>query len=178
MKFFVLFFLWNIIFPQINLDLKKSFISYTGSHPFHDWTAISHEIILETDCKIKSSHCELNIGIPIISFDSGNDNRDSNAFMIVDGLRIPKVVLTVNNFNMGSFIVGENTSVVASLNFNGLSKPQEIPLKLEINDNNFTINSSFKVSLESFNIKRPSLLFLPISDLILINAHLNGNFNE
>ena len=178
MKTFPFFFLWSLIFSQLNLDFKESFVSYEGSHPLHDWKAISNEIILETDCNKNSTHCQLNFKIPIITFNSGNDNRDSNALMLVDGLTFPKVELNVKNFNMNSFLTGELNTVISSLNLNGHSKIQEIPLNLELNGSSFIIKSSFEVSLASFNIKRPSLLFLPISDIILINTHLNGAFYE
>ncbi len=178
MKFIVNIIFISTVFSQLNIDKEASFISYTGSHPFHDWTATTNNVNIDSDCLYTSTSCTIKISSPIISFNSGNENRDSNAFMLVDGLTFPMVSLTVDNFNMDRFLTGEINSVHSSLNLNSKSQQQEIPLILEFDDKTFRIKSTFKTSLESFNIKRPSLLFLPISDSIRINAHVAGSFIE
>ena len=71
---FILFFQFS--FSQtipVEIDLEKSFISYDGKHPAHNWTGISKEIkgsfIFDKDQPTLSS---VDLYVPVFSFDSKN----------------------------------------------------------------------------------------------------------
>ena len=77
----------------LNLDAEKSYVTYKGSHPAHSWEGTSKEIISSLSCSDTdaSQECVLEIEIPIESFDSRNENRDSNMFYYTESLKYPTV---------------------------------------------------------------------------------------
>ena len=79
MKFIITVLFLSLVFPNFILDQSKTNISYTGTHPFHEWTGATSEVQMTTDCELMSLDCEATISVPVISFMSGNDNRDSFA---------------------------------------------------------------------------------------------------
>ena len=80
---------------SVTIDLEKSFISYDGKHPAHNWTGISKEIkgsfIFDKDDPILSS---VDLYVPVFSFDSKNSNRDSNMLDVIEDYFYPVVSFT------------------------------------------------------------------------------------
>ena len=68
----------------------------------------------------------------------------------------------------------EEKSLSAVLNINGVKNKLLIPINYTLKDFQFTAKSIFQISLDDFNIKRPSLLFVPISNNIDIEVNLSG----
>jgi hypothetical protein len=71
----------------------------------------------------------------------------------------------------------EEKSLSAVLNINGVKNKLLIPINYTLKDFQFTAKSIFQISLDDFNIKRPSLLFVPISNNIDIEVNLSGSLN-
>ena len=156
------------------VDLEDSYISYIGSHPLHSWEGVSKDISFNMECT--GNHCVLNISAPLESFDSGNDSRDSNMLYYTESLLYPEVSFKSEAFRFtGNF----NTSIdmTGELTFHGVTK--EIPVKIHLYkdlDNESTISywgkCSFIINLSSFNVSRPSLLKVKISDEITVGVKL------
>ena len=71
-------------------------ISYTGSHPAHDWTGISSSFKGGIVCD-SFDDCIIKIQIPINSFDSGNSSRDSNMLYYVEANKFKYVTFFLNH---------------------------------------------------------------------------------
>lgn len=162
-----------IIFTSLlnawQIDTTASQISYKGEHPLHSWEGTSREINFKMDCE--KNICELFISVPLNSFDSGNDSRDSNMLYYTESLLYPNVSFKSKKFNFNSV---NDTSIDMSgiLDFHGIQK--EIPIKVSLSkeSNSFIGKCDFDIDITSFNVERPSLLMMKISEIIKIQANL------
>ena len=83
-KNLIIFIFISTIFAQADVKITEAVISFTGSHPFHDWTGISTDLKLDLNCSDKDETCHYLFSVPWTSFDSGNDNRDNNMLYYVN----------------------------------------------------------------------------------------------
>ena len=177
MKFILILLLFALVYPSFQIDKKRSSISYTGSHPFHDWQGTTSEIEIISDCNISSSDCAAIISVPVMSLVSGNDNRDSNMLFYVDGFSYPLVKISFSHLNISDLLSREeNINVNGEINFHGFRLIQGIPLFIIKKQKTFSIRSEFSIKLDSFEVERPSLLMLPIKNEIKIDVNLSGEF--
>jgi len=100
MRFCIFLILMGLLFPNFKIDREQSNITYTGSHPFHAWTGKTSQITIESDCTKNSSSCDASFSIPLMSFISGNDNRDSNMLFYVEAFSYPHVKILFSNLNI------------------------------------------------------------------------------
>ena len=149
------------------VDSEKSFISYTGKHFLHKWSAENKNIsgLIQIDGESIS-----NIGIvaKVSDFKSGNSNLDSNSLRVLDALQFPNVIFKSTNVKQ------ENGQIIFDgiMNFHGIEK--EISILSEVNQLEEIIQLSGKiiVSLTEFLVKRPSLLTRKIDDEINLEFQL------
>ena len=83
-----------MLFSQslVELDLDKSYISYDGKHPAHNWTGISNEIQGSFELNIQDlTLSKIDLYVPVFSFDSKNASRDSNMLDVVEEYYYPYV---------------------------------------------------------------------------------------
>ena len=78
MKIIVLSILVNFIFCDYLINNSNSEVKYFGVHPFHEWSGTSSSIKMSASCNENNTICDLIFKVPIISLNSGNDNRDNN----------------------------------------------------------------------------------------------------
>ena len=179
MKIALIFLFFNLLFPNFNLDLERSSISYTGSHPFHDWQGTTSQIEIITDCDVSSSDCGATISAPIISFISGNDNRDSNMLFYADVFSFPIVKISFSHLNISTLLYREETfNFNGEIDFHGFKVMKEIPLFIIKEKNTIFIRSDFSIKLDLFEIERPSLLMVPIKNEIKIDVNISGKFTQ
>ena len=164
-----------LVFTTFNLssqeikrvDSEKSFISYTGKHFLHKWSAENKNIsgLIQID-----GESILNIGIvaKVSDFKSGNSNLDSNSLRVLDALQFPNVIFKSTNVKQ------ENGQIIFDgiMNFHGIEK--EFSILSEVNQLEEIIQLSGKiiVSLTEFLVKRPSLLTRKIDDEINLEFEL------
>ena len=151
------------------IDTTYSYIKYKGNHTFHSWEGISKDIDFNLECDEKNL-CTLKVTTPLEKFDSGNDSRDSNMLYYTESL-----LYSIVTFQSDGFILPENLNgdinITGSINFHGISNT--IPVKITLKNNGqdeIWGSSSFNFWLDSFNVEKPSLLLIQISDLIEIEA--------
>ena len=177
MRFSLILLLCGLAFPNFKIDATQSSISYTGSHPFHDWKGTTSEMDIITDCEILSSDCDATISVPVISFISGNDNRDSNMLFYVDVFSYPLVKISFSHLNISDLLSrGESADSYGEIDFHGFKLMQEIPLFITEDNDMIFIHSNFSIKLDSFEVHRPSLLMFPIKNEIKIEAVISGSF--
>tara|TARA_B100000886_G_scaffold293070_1_gene219130 strand:+ start:30 stop:557 length:528 start_codon:yes stop_codon:yes gene_type:complete len=174
MKKFILVLFIQFLFSQslVDFDLGKSFISYDGKHPAHNWTGISKDIqgIVEIN-KEDLTKSNVDLYVPVFSFDSKNSNRDSNMLDVVEEYYYPYVrfLSTGIEKNENGFIV------IGNLSFHGITKEFRIPVSFKKEENIIYVESDFSIMLTDFKIKRPSLLTVKIRNQVDIKVYLVGS---
>jgi len=163
-----------MLFSQsfVELDLDKSYISYDGKHPAHNWTGISNEIQGSFELNIQDlTLSKIDLYVPVFSFDSKNASRDSNMLDVVEEYYYPYVrfVSTKIHKKNNEFIV------TGRISFHGITKEFVIPVKYIMENNNVIIKSEFAIMLSDFKIKRPSLLTIKIRNKVDIKVYLEGS---
>ena len=102
MKKLIFILLFQSLFAQsfVDFDLSKSFISYDGKHPAHNWTGVSKDIqgTFEIN-KQDLTQSKVYLFVPVFSFDSKNANRDSNMLDVVEEYYYPFVRFTSSKIN-------------------------------------------------------------------------------
>ena len=169
---FVLFF--QFLFSQamsVEIDLEKSFISYDGKHPAHNWTGISKEIkgsfMFDQDQPILSS---VDLYVPVFSFDSRNSNRDSNMLDVIEDYFYPSVSFTSLSVTKEE----DQYYINGVIFFHGIKKEVMLPVDFIVDNGIIVVDTNFDINLSDYNIKRPSLLTIKMRDQIKITFHLVG----
>lgn len=146
---------------------EASTISYSGTHPFHSWKAVSRDI----NCVITFNELTRAVetvaaSAKIMSFDSRNTNRDSHALEVLDALIYPKV-----NFTSSHITQKDNSLIInGNLNLHGITRPVVMQAKLISGSNeNIRIEGSFPVKLIDHKVKPPALLGFRIAEEIVIS---------
>ena len=170
MRLFLLIVLMNLIYTQSwTIDSAYSYISYEGVHPFHSFIGKTNNIDFELNCE--NGICKLRIVTLIDGFDSGNNNRDSNMLYYTQALLYPTISYESEEFGFdGNF--NRKLDLVGTLNFHGITYNLPIEINLKKDGNDYWGACNFKISLNVFNIDRPTLLMIPIADTIKIDTKL------
>ena len=169
----ILFF--QVAFAQgvpVTIDIEQSFISYDGRHPAHNWTGVSKEIkgsfIFDKDNPTASN---VDLFVPVFSFDSKNSNRDSNMLDVIEDYFYPTV-----SFTSSEILKEENQYYIKGLLFfHGIKKEITIPVNFTLDDKKIKVDADFSISLTDYKIKRPSLLTIKMKDDITIKLFLVGS---
>ncbi len=160
------------IYNIVNIQAKKdgTTIEYTLVHPLHT----VHGICKDVECNIKYNDATdkvtaVSVSADVLSFDSGNSNRDSHMGEVVDALEYPEVVFSCDSVK---YLNNDTLSVIGKLTFHNVTKT--IPVKVsEKFDNSETIfKGDFYISLTEFKIKRPSLLLMPVEDKLTLQFNI------
>jgi polyisoprenoid-binding protein YceI len=139
----------------------ESWIAYRLVHPLHviDAKSTSPEYRVELDPmtkEIKSVAAE----VDVMSFNSGNSNRDSHAMEVVDALTYPEV-----SFASTSVIQKDDSLfVTGKLTFHGVTKEITMAGTATWQPNRLDVHGAFDIGLTEFKIDRPSLLMIPVED--------------
>jgi polyisoprenoid-binding protein YceI len=163
-----------LLYPAtiISVHAKKdsTTIEYTLVHPLHTVHGISKDVNCDVKYDTATGKIEsVSVNADVLSFDSGNSNRDSHMGEVVDAIDYPEV-----NFRGDSirYLSNDTLKVIGKLTFHNVTKT--IPVKVsERFDNNDTIfNGKFFISLTEFKIKRPSLLLMPVKDKLTLQFNI------
>ncbi len=156
---------------SVEIDLEKSFISYDGKHPAHNWTGISKEIkgsfMFDQDQPILSS---VDLYVPVFSFDSRNSNRDSNMLDVIEDYFYPSVSFTSLSVTKEE----DQYYINGVIFFHGIKKEVMLPVDFIVDNGIIVVDTNFDINLSDYNIKRPSLLTIKMKDKIKITFHLVG----
>jgi|MDSZ01.3.fsa_nt_gb polyisoprenoid-binding protein YceI len=147
-------------------------ISYKGYHPAHNWIGTSTSFKGGIICKENSfEDCIIKIVAPITSFDSGNSSRDSNMLLYTKSKDFPSVIFISDKFDIVGFDK-INFEISGTLDFNGLKNKIKTTIQLFQSDESIIGKSNFKIFLDDYEVEKPQLLFIPISNEIDIEANL------
>ena len=173
-----LVFLFSFFLPLLNASsfrVENSLITYFGVHYLHKWEGSTSDVkgVVSYDKNIDQYECS--ISVPLNTFSSGNDNRDSNMLVYCKAFDFPNI-----NFQSTSIKVNESTlEIEGKIEFAGEEKEIKTNAKLNSLDNNlFAIEGELDILLSEFKVERPSLLFVEIEDLVKIKYSIQGVKNE
>ena len=175
MRKLIIILFFQVAFAQgvpVTIDIEQSFISYDGRHPAHNWTGVSKEIkgsfIFDKDNPTLSN---VDLFVPVFSFDSKNSNRDSNMLDVIEDYFYPTV-----SFTSSEILKEENQYYIKGLLFfHGIKKEITIPVNFTLDDKKIKVDADFSISLTDYKIKRPSLLTIKMKDDITIKLFLVGS---
>ena len=150
-------------------------ITYFGVHYLHKWEGSTGDVTGVVWYNKASEQYECSISVPLSTFSSGNDNRDSNMLVYCKAFDFPNI-----NFQSTSIKVQENTlQIEGRIEFAGKEKEIKTNAKLDSLDNNlFSIEGDLDILLSEFEVERPSLLFVEIEDIVKIKYSIKGVQNE
>ena len=175
MKFFLnIFFLFSSLIA-IEYDIKGSQITYYGNHYLHKWEGSTSQVNGSLEYNITTNQYSCSVAIPINTFSSGNDSRDSNMLIYCKAYDFPNV-----SFESKSIQVDNSSiNIEGIIEFAGVKKVIKTKARLNnLQDSEFFIEGEFEILLSEFGIERPSLMFVKIEDSVKIKYSIKGVHNE
>lgn len=143
-------------------DKSLSTVTYSAKHPLHKWDGVSHDVNCALIYNDETKQAEtVAVSLKVSSFNSDNNNRDSHAIEVLDGLKYPNVTFVSSDVKSG-----ENGTLVAkgNLTFHGVTKPVTLQATRKEAGGKITLTGEFPVLLSAYNIERPSLMGLKVED--------------
>jgi polyisoprenoid-binding protein YceI len=145
----------------------ESVINYKLVHPLHTVDATCKDC----DCDVYYDDTSfkimgVNVSAGVLSFDSGNSNRDSHMGEVVDAIDYPTVSFksdTVKALN------SDTLWVEGELTFHDVTKPISFKTAESFQTGETFFTGNFDISLTAFKIQRPTLLLMPVEDKLAIS---------
>jgi hypothetical protein len=155
-----------------NWALEKSVISYQVTHPLHE--VIGKSLSAKGKGVCYYGKCRFLVAVPVKSFDSGDNNRDLHMLQITRGADNPLIEV---NTQFETETEGKlPKEVMADLEIQFAGKKVKYPkVKLEIaslSSDEAHITGIIPLSLKDFEIKPPTLLGVPIQDLVPVKLEM------
>jgi polyisoprenoid-binding protein YceI len=162
----VLFVMSSILSAQtkhLEAVKKESSITYKLTHPLHEVESTSNEALCDIDVDLSTKEIKkVSVQVDVTTFNSGNSNRDSHAMEVIDALSFPDSRFTSTSITQR----GDSLKVTGKLTFHGITKDILISAATKWSNNKLVVNGNFDISLTAFKIERPSLLLIPVKDML------------
>jgi polyisoprenoid-binding protein YceI len=170
MKMFALvsFLLLHVVFVEaqpkkLDMSKKESSISYKMVHPLHEIEATSKEADFQIEADPSKKEIEsVSARVDVMTFDSGNSNRDSHAMEVIDAISYPEVTFVSSSITE----VGDSLKVTGKLTFHGVTQDIVALAATKWSSERLEVRGGFVLSLTAFKIERPSLLMIPVEDAL------------
>jgi polyisoprenoid-binding protein YceI len=158
----------------LSLDPAASVVRYHVNHKMHAVdgrsTAIEGKALIGGDGTVRTM-----VRVPVAGFDSGDANRDSNMRETLDAGQHPYVVFKGVASVPVPVTSGKPlpTTLRGELDFHGVKKPIEVPVTVEFAaDGSAAVRGKMTISLDAYDVERPSLLFVKMDDACTIDLDL------
>lgn len=151
-------------------DKAASTITYSAKHPLHKWDGVSHDVNCALIYNDETKQPEtVAVSLKVSSFDSDNNNRDSHAMEVLEGIKYPNVTFVSSDVK-----AGENGTLTAkgTLTFHGVAKPATLQATRKDAGGKMTITGEFPVKMSDHNIERPSLMGLKTEDDLILKFNV------
>ncbi|GAB3949353.1 YceI family protein [Spirosoma harenae] len=155
---------------KIMADKAASTVTYAAKHPLHSWEGVSHDVSCAMIYNDETKQPEtVAVAVKVASFDSDNNNRDSHAIEVLDGIKYPNVTFTSSDIK-----VGDNGALTAkgTLTFHGIAKPVTLQATRKESGNKLTLTGEFPVSMSDYSIERPSLMGMKTEDGMMLRFNV------
>jgi polyisoprenoid-binding protein YceI len=148
---------------QLEALKQESSITYHLTHPLHEVESVSKEAYCKIDVDLNKKEIKkVFVQVDVTTFNSGNSNRDSHAMEVIDALSFPD-----SRFTSSSIIqIGDSLKITGKLIFHGITKDVIIKAITKWSNKKLVVNGNFDISLTAFNVERPSLLLIPVKDIL------------
>jgi polyisoprenoid-binding protein YceI len=155
--------LMSVFFQAPAYDVASSSITYTMKHKLHTWDGTSKQVNVAS--KWNGDKLEqISVLAKVSSFNSGLSSRDSHMIEVLDALTLPNITFSSKSIKYN----GSEILATGKLQFHGVTKEVQFAVKTRKENNQWVYEGEFPVLLESYNVKRPSLLFVKTDDLMKI----------
>ncbi|MGC4119750.1 MAG: YceI family protein [Myxococcales bacterium] len=160
---------------MLALDPAKSTLTYGIVHKLHkvsaECKAVEGKAALLPDGKV-----QLMVRAPVSAFKSGDANRDEHMQEVLEtgkyGFVTFKAVAQATP--PSTFPATTTLTVSGQLDFHGRKRTESVPLQLEWSSpTEVRVKTTFTVSLDAYEVQRPSLLFMKIDDACTIGVDLS-----
>lgn len=149
--------------------LKQSTLTYHVSHPLHQTEGVSHAARGKGVCH--DGQCDILIGVPVKSFDSGDSNRDLHMIQVTRGAEFP--MITVRTRLPEAASTSTTFKVDLEIQFAGqTARYKQIPFELLTQGNERRISGTIPATLTDFKIEPPSLLTLPVKNEVPVRVDM------
>ena len=156
------------------VDAARSSLGYTIVHKLKEASATSRRV--EGKLQIGADgRLRVAIRAAVASFDSGNSSRDAHMQETTEGSKFPFVSYRgAGQVAMPTtFPSTLRTTVVGELDFHGRKKAETLNVELVFaSATEVRARGRFDVSLDAYQVERPSLLLMKIDDRCQIEADL------
>ena len=155
------------------VDPSASTLRYTVTHKFHRVEAASKEVegkaVVRPDGSVLTQ-----VRAPVISFKSGDGNRDEHMDEVMEVGTYPLVVFKgLARLAPGGQLPGGPLQMDADVDLHGVKRPYHVALTVMPQpDGALRVTGTFDVSLDAHHVDRPSLLFVKIEDACRIDLDL------
>jgi len=115
------------------------------------------------------------VRIPVKTFESGDANRDEHMQEVLETHLHPFVIFkgTTKLAPPQAYPATLEVTLDGQLDFHGRKHPLKVPLKVELKSaGEARVTGEFNVSLDEYQVERPSLLFVKIEDACHIEVDL------
>ncbi len=153
-------------------DLKKisalkgeSRLMYSLSHPLHKVEAVSKEFFCEVEINDAKEIQSVKVSADVMTFDSGNSNRDSHAMEVIDAFTYPEVSFVSDSIST----TGNELNVSGKLSFHGVTKPISFSAKAQSQNGKTIVEGKMTVKLADFKVERPQLALIPTDEFLYIS---------
>lgn len=146
----------------------SSSMTYRITHPLHAVEATSRNVEFQLAVDTLTHAITAVSGrVDVMTFDSGNSNRDSHAMEVIDALTYPDAT-----FRSTGVVQRQDTlQVNGSLAFHGVTQPVQIHALSHSDMGELIVDGTFALSLTAFGIERPSMLMMPVEDTLRFTFH-------
>jgi len=155
---------------SITADTTESTITYHVDHFFHSVDGISKHVTCHVYADAATHKLSsVSIAVNVNTFDSGNSSRDNTAMDAVDASHYPEVTFQSDTVVYTS---DSTLQVTGRLTFHGIAKQFSLPVQVTHKEGGTAFDGSFGATFSGFNVTRPSLMFIPISDKFRLTFHV------
>jgi len=158
---------------KIEAVKKESSITYKLTHPLHEIESTSKESTCRLDVDLTSKQIKnALVVVDVMTFNSGNSNRDSHAMEVIDAISYPEARFICSNIVQK----GDSVKAYGKLAFHGVVKNVTLSASVKWESNKLLIDGWFNISLTEFKVERPSLLLIPCNDILKFTFTQAFNF--
>ena len=148
----------------------ESRIIYTLKHPMHRVEGISREFECTVDLGDDTARVSIRVKAAVLSFNSGNSNRDGHALETLEAFKYPFVEFAADSVRRE----GEKHRVFGQLTFHGVKRALDFPVSHHADKDRVHVMGRFFVRLSDFKVERPSLMFLRTEDTLRVDIHVRA----
>ncbi len=153
---------------------EKQLVAYHVHHPFHDVTGTAEKLQGQAR-RLPDGSIEAEVRVRFADFASGNANRDANARAAVGAEQHPDIVVRalVRPQTPSHYPATEHVAVETQVEVHGITRTERVPVTLAWQaPDRVRATGNFTISLDSFHVARPELLFVPIADRVDVDFDL------